>query len=552
MVPFARKQQKNTARLATMSEATIAVDKLNKVDPEADLSLDNEVSGKDINTEGNIGAHAFEPELDINQEEREFNIQEDEHNEDSGSGYLFEEDRFTVSKPVWNDAKFGIFFLVVFLTFIITSMVLFIKYFDQFVNEAPPIDTEIPNSVYFEVKTIFMIFFTVTISFAISILIFIFASKSPNKFINIGFKSIFVLALLTAIMSLVTVNLINFFIAGFFTVLIGLVNYKYKPLLSLASNILQIVISVLKKYPQTCVAALFGFFGKIIFTIILGISIGCTYIAYGFHSNGTPKYEGDKIISEISTGLIISIILINFAGLYIIDVIENVMHVTIGGIYGTWYYMESSFSGMPKNEGVGSFKRAMTYSFGSICYGSLYVVLFQSIAIIFLVGGNSLNLFGVFFNAFFKFSGLCVGYFNLYAFSFVALYGVSMVKSIKSTYKFFKQRGYQALCNDFIISSSLGFYCFIAGLLSMIIIGLYLFLMQNLIKLNEGLILPLLTFTFLLTINITNILIITIISGSSVFFFALNKDPSVFQESNPFEFQEISRCYPRVLDKLNL
>lgn len=504
---------------------------------------DNENSNQEISA--NITAQAFEPDTDG---ELDLNVIGDSI--DNGEEFRIEEDRFTRAKPVWNDVYFAIFFLIVFLLFTITSMVFVIKHIDEYVNESP-IPSTLPNSTFFELRTILLLIFISLISFGVSLLIFVLAGKNSAKFTIIGLKVLAGLFILASVSGFFIGQFIQSILFTAIAIGIIIVLIKYNPLISLASTILNIVTTVLKKYPSTAVAALIGFFSSMLFIFILELSVGCIYLAYGFHSNGTPKFDQDgNITSQLTPGLIFNMVFINFAGLYIVDVLKNVMHVTIAGIYGTWYYLESTFEGMPNNEGKGSFKRAMTYSFGSVCMGSLYVASFQAIAIYFILNSN--GLFGILGNLTMKTLGFGVGYFNLYAYSYVALYGVEMIKSAKSTKSFFKQRGIQALLNDSIISLSMGFYCVAASIVGALITALYLGICKKLIGLSDDTFFPLLTYSFLVTLNITTVLITTVVSGSSAFFFALNKDPAVYQESNPFEFQEISRCYPKVLTKLQL
>lgn len=495
-----------------------------------------------------MGAHAFEPSEDAgddndnDNDNDHFNFNEDE--------FRIEDDRFTRTTPVWNDVKFAIFFLVVFFAFIVTSMVMIMKHLDQFVNESP-ISSTLPNSAFFEFKTVLLLIFISIISFGVSLLIFILAGRNSAKFTSVGLKVVSVFLALATVSGFLVGQLAQAVVYLAISVATVVIIYRYSPLITLASTILNVVITVLKRYPQTVVAALIGFFSSVFFAAILSLAIGCTYIAFGFHSDGTPIFDdAGNPVSQISAKLVLTILFLNFSGLYIVDVSKNVMHVTIGGIYGTWYYLESTFEGMPRNEGAGSFKRAMTYSFGSVCFGSLFVVLFQCIAIFFLI--NDQGVFGFVGNFSMKFLGMGVGYFNLYAYSFVALYGVSMLRSAKSTYSFFKQRGLQAFLNDFVISISMGFYCVLASIFSSLITYIYLIVFKRLLGLTGDAFFPLLVFSFVVTLNITSVLITTVVSGSSVFFFALNKDPAVFQESHPFEFQEISRCYPKVLTKLQL
>lgn len=483
-----------------------------------------------------LGAHAFEPgEIDQDHYDDEFRI---------------EDDRFTRAKPVWNDVKFAFFFGAVFLAFVVTSMVMIIKHIEEFVSESA-MQSTLPNSAFFEFKTILLILFISMISFGVSLLIFLLAGKNSAKFTSVGLKVVVFFLAISGVAGFFVGQHVQAVVFVAIAVASVVILVKYSPLVSLASTILNVVITVMKRYPSTAVAALIGFLSSAFFISILTLAIGCTYIAFGFNSDGSVRFDDDgNPTSVVTAKLVITILFLNFSGLYIADVLRNVMHVTIGGIYGTWYYLESTFEGMPTGEGTGSLKRALTYSFGSVCFGSLFVVLFQCVAIFFMINSNS--LFGYVGHLSMNLLGMGVGYFNLYAYSFVALYGVSMVRSARSTYLFFRQRGLQAFLNDFVISASLGFYCVLASIFGTIITYIYLVVFRRLLGLTDDAFFPLVSYSFILTFNITSVLITTIVSGSSVFFFALNKDPAVFQESHPFEFQEISRCYPKVLSKLQL
>lgn len=46
-------------------------------------------------------------------------------------------------------------------------------------------------------------------------------------------------------------------------------------------------------------------------------------------------------------------------------------------VYGSWYFCSRSSQSMPSHPTLGAFKRAITYSFGSISFGSLIVSIIQ-------------------------------------------------------------------------------------------------------------------------------------------------------------------------------
>jgi hypothetical protein len=54
--------------------------------------------------------------------------------------------------------------------------------------------------------------------------------------------------------------------------------------------------------------------------------------------------------------------------------LKNTIHVIISGVYGSWYFAPNSPA---KGATRGAFKRAVTYSFGSISLGSLLVAIIQ-------------------------------------------------------------------------------------------------------------------------------------------------------------------------------
>jgi Plasma-membrane choline transporter len=66
------------------------------------------------------------------------------------------------------------------------------------------------------------------------------------------------------------------------------------------------------------------------------------------------------------------IVFVTFAAYWITEVIKNVIHATIAGVYGSWFY---SSRNMPRGATRGALKRSMTYSFGSISLGSLLVAI---------------------------------------------------------------------------------------------------------------------------------------------------------------------------------
>lgn len=95
------------------------------------------------------------------------------------------------------------------------------------------------------------------------------------------------------------------------------------------------------------------------------------------------KYSPGSAACDVGGGtcsqakLVGLLVFITFAAYWITEVIKNVIHVTISGVYGSWYFCAQKPGGFPKGATGGAFKRAMTYSFGSISLGSLLVAIIQ-------------------------------------------------------------------------------------------------------------------------------------------------------------------------------
>ncbi|GMF61103.1 unnamed protein product [[Candida] boidinii] len=69
-------------------------------------------------------------------------------------------------------------------------------------------------------------------------------------------------------------------------------------------------------------------------------------------------------------------IFILFAGYFTFEVVSNVTHAVISGIYGSYFHFGKNG---PKYPAYEAFVRAISYSFGSICFGSLLVSLISTL-----------------------------------------------------------------------------------------------------------------------------------------------------------------------------
>jgi len=146
------------------------------------------------------------------------------------------------------------------------------------------------------------------------------------------------------------------------------------------------------------------------------------------------------------------------------QVIKNVVHVTVAGTFATWYFMFPS--SMPPNPTLGALKRATWTSFGSICLGSLLVAIIKALrsAAERAGRGQRQNIGQAILICLISLLERMVEYFNVYAFTQVAIYGKTYCEAASDTWKLIKARGLDIIINDNLIGSVLFFGALAVGL----------------------------------------------------------------------------------------
>lgn len=236
------------------------------------------------------------------------------------------------------------------------------------------------------------------------------------------------------------------------------------------------------------------------FGILFSVVIVATYVKYKPNADNTACEVGGGSCSQ---GKLVGVLIfVFFAGYYISEVIKNVIHVVISGIYGTWYYLSNSDQGAPRHPALSSLKRALTYCFGSICFGSLIVAFIQLVRqLLNIVRSQFVDSFAgqcalIIVDFIVGFIDWLVQYFNRYAYSYVALYGKPYIRSAKDTFDMFRFKGMDALVNDMFINVALNFYSLFVAYLSSLLAYLYLKFTKPGYNDNGNYYAPIVAFTF--------------------------------------------------------
>lgn len=477
----------------------------------------------------------------------------------SGDGVTFEE-RFKVEKPKWNDIPFTILFLAVLGGFIALAVICIRAYSKTHWFQGDGIYSD-TNSFSLNTSTLILLVFVVVVSVVIAFIYFALARVFTKQFIYISFIFSIVLGLGTAIYYLV----MKYWSAGIVFLIFSIFNIMFflsaRSRIPFATLVLKIIIDVTRSYPSIYIVSMLGALVTTIFSVIWVVTFVSAYVKFD------PSSENpgcDVSGGGCSNGKLIGVIIfITFAGFYISEVIKNTIHVTISGVYGSWYYCSKSDQGMPRWPASGSFKRAMTYSFGSISFGSLLIAIINLIRYLLELarsaqaqysdGGvgaiiSMICLFCV--SCFLNIIEWAVTYFNHYAYTVVALYGKAYIPAAKDTWTIIRARGIDALINDCLIDKVLSMGSFIIGYLSALFAYLYLRFTKPAYNSTGGFYPIIVGFSLVIGLQISNIVTVAIRAGTASFFVALARDPDVFRMSYPSEYEQLLQSYPEIRNKL--
>lgn len=175
-----------------------------------------------------------------------------------------------------------------------------------------------------------------------------------------------------------------------------------------------------------------------------------------------------------ANGLVVFLLLVSYYWTY--QVIQNTVHVTVAGVVGTWWYVPTEASSFCSKSIGDSYFRSLTYSFGSICFGSLIVAVIESLEHMvrnLRESGDGGSVFLCIAECILSLLRDLVEYFNHWAFTYVGVYGYSFIEAGKNVITLFKARGWTTIITDTLAQSVLTLVSIgvglIAGITSLIV-----------------------------------------------------------------------------------
>ncbi|KAK9466269.1 plasma-membrane choline transporter-domain-containing protein [Lipomyces arxii] len=478
------------------------------------------------------------------------------HKDESGNWVTFEE-RFKVEKPKWNDLWALFLFLGVLGGFIAVSGICLHAYAST--------RSFFGGGIYggnedfsLNTNTIILLVFVVIIGFALSMAYFILARMFTKQFIWITGILNVVLGFATAIYYFAEHYYSAAIVFLIFAVFGAFCFYSWISRIPFATLMLQTIMDVTRTHPSVLLVSLLGALVASGFGAWFSVTLVAVYVKY--NPTADSQSCGTTAGGECSHAKLIGLIIfITFCGYYISEVIKNIVHTTISGVYGSWYFCSRSAQGMPRWPALGAFKRSMTYSFGSISFGSLIVSLIQLLQQLAGWGEQAArqdnNMIAValicVLRCFIALLNWAVQFFNHYAYCYIALYGSAYIPAAKETWRLIKDRGFDALINDCLIDPVLNlgatFVAYVTALFA------YLFLRYTAPAYNSSgsYYAPVVGFAFVIGMQICNIATVPIKSGTATFFTAMAHDPEVLRMSYPDLWNQIVRLYPRVQERVH-
>lgn len=445
-------------------------------------------------------------------------------------------------KPKYNDVWATILFVLVLLSYIAVAYfgISYLRVnFDslgQFVK-----DNLRPLLISF--------FLSVIIGLVLTVIYFFLMQSFAGKMIVATGVIMILLNLAVAVFFILSAQWVPGIILLLFTLLYAYLFYSWRHRIPFAKIMLKTVTRVTGQFPATLFTGFMGLLVGLVFSTFFGIAIA-----------GWAAMASNR---AVTSGALYGIIFYSLFVLYwVSEVIKNVVHVTISGLFAAFYFLGTPDPTRPgkvkvsvRNPTVKSFGRAMTTSFGSICYGSLIVALIQTLRAVVRSAASNAQQEGNLFAVFCLFCLDCVlswidalaQYFNHYAFTQVAIYGKDYCTAGKDTWTLIKSRGIDAIINDDLISNVLRFGTLFVALIAGGAAALYLRFSTDGLQNDIGAIAVMGLLGVVIGIVEFSIMAETIYSGVAATFVCLAEDPAALRRTKPELFEKIAQVYPQVL-----
>eukprot|EP00696_Hemimastix_kukwesjijk_P004982 gnl/Hemi2/16355_TR5446_c0_g1_i1.p1 gnl/Hemi2/16355_TR5446_c0_g1~~gnl/Hemi2/16355_TR5446_c0_g1_i1.p1 ORF type:complete len:514 (-),score=171.44 gnl/Hemi2/16355_TR5446_c0_g1_i1:151-1692(-) len=255
-------------------------------------------------------------------------------------------------------------------------------------------------------------------------------------------------------------------VPGIVFLVMALLNLLYiwwvKERIPFAAALLQIAATCVQQYPGTILVTIVTLIPQVAYVCFCSIAIATI-------SNANTGNEG----SNTNSAWYAIVVFLLFSMFWVLQVLKNIVHVTVSGVFASWYFLQSREGSAPT---CSALRRACTYSFGSICFGSLIVAFLQTLRALVNNQKNNKNA-----NALAVCLADCIlgcleklmEFFNKFAYTYVAIYGKSFMEAASAVVHLFRHRGFEAVVNENMVGGVLSLSALAVGFFTGLISGLW-------------------------------------------------------------------------------
>ncbi|KIX96302.1 uncharacterized protein Z520_08080 [Fonsecaea multimorphosa CBS 102226] len=464
------------------------------------------------------------------------------------------QETFKIQKPKFHDLWAGLLLIATFCGFVAVSGLTLYRYSKYHSFNGGGIYGA-SNNFSLDTNTIVLFAFILCVGFVFSWAYFLAARAFTKQFVWLTGILNCALAIGTAVYYLYRHLWGAGIVFAVFAVIAVIAFISWIPRIPFAVVMLQQTMDIARmRRVHVFLVSLIGGIASVAFAAWFSVTLVAIYTSYMPGNSGSAANPSCPAAGCSSGKVIGLVVFVTFAGYWITEWIKNTIHTTVAGVYGSWYFCAGKPGGIPRGATAGALRRATTYSFGSISFGSLIVALInmlrQACSIAQQQEASDGNIVGTIM---FCVLGCIIGildwavqFINRYAFSHIALYGKAYIPAAKDTWTMMKDRGVDALVNDCLVGPVLTmgsvFVAYVSALLA------YLYLEFTHPAYNDGRTFTpvIMAFAFLIGLQICQTFTTPIGSGVDTLFVAMAWDPQVAMTDHPEFWERLVHVYPRV------
>lgn len=399
-------------------------------------------------------------------------------------------------------------------------------------KKAPAINVFTRDIVALAVASVFSIIVSVS---------FLFAMRAfPRTFILLSYWGFVILYFALGVFFVFKLQYAAAIAVFIFTSLAAFLLFLYRKRIPFTAVMLRVVTGVTIQYPGTIWCG--------VFLLTVGVAYLALWLVTGVAA--FSKYPVNETNGNSMRATLAAIMVFMMFSLYwTTQVIKNVIHVSVSGVFAAYYFLKGTPVGMPSVPTLRSFKRAVTTSFGSICFGSLLIALIQLVRALLREAMHNSN------NALCVFLQCCVdcllswieslaNLFNVYAFVQVAIYGKPFCRAAKDTWTLIQDRGLELIINNNLIGVVVNFSALLVGSLTALVSFIVWHVQDMSTSLNDGNLIFIIILSLVFGLVVFLIIGEVVESGAATTFVCLAEDPAALKASKPELWEEIRKTYP--------